>query len=883
MSKFQPVTSKVGLDALDLKGMTKEEKKAARKAAKIREKNRASIEWLSVWLRQLKKHFVDYGLILDPEEEEGPEDMPAEEEKDGTKPSGGVVRGIFSGLGGLFRKPERSESSLSNTSKASGGLFGRFRKRKDSKGSVDTTHDHDGISETGESKKSELNRTDSTKSSQAATGAGAGGTMKDEPSQRIKALRSLEAVPETITDEEIKRLDDMAFLAAENRRVAQQYLFLFKTLRQGHPKDIMHFDEDTPDIDLLESLDLGFDYQRCILSFQQAAHEISLLVILEWSYIGLIDAKMREEIQFKKDRNTTEEKEEEEQNMRKSRRVMVEKGAIIDYSTLPRIMHYPRIGVTDSKLYEFAFECYLGLGTALLRRSDFFAKAIRHIEKQFGYFQSCMDIAQRVDDDLYDLVWDWFIREREQLSSALRKKNETEGTNLSLPSMGTSPMSPNKGGKGVASPFGSFGQSPRGIGGGPKTKKLPQLIAEQEKERKAAAKAAKGAKDGPKSVGNSGPTTPGSVPRFSDAPANKSEEGKGVMLNKLGGKQSSGNLSENASATPSASASPLQSPVGSRPLSRQAPADPTASSSSSSSSSSLSPQRIKACIRYLKESRRHMLIMANKALDAASEYLRMRGWHPDSKDFYPGGRCVEIGAEHLRSRAVSCCFVHGRVLQGLGAYERAVSEFRSSKILQSSFKPGTLELVKTLLALGDFSAPRTLLNGLISRECKISDPTMEDAVAIYQSDQVIGLLFVYTSMFLYRIQEQDVCSAAQWRTFDVRPDGLLRRHKKNIDHVEGMSEFAKIRRKEELRQKRILETTQSRTVLMDNVNTIMNRYRNRLAESVTMLAEEDAEIFGTPRSNASSPRKAGSPRKADAKSGGKGSPETKKNTGPSLF
>ena len=64
----------------------------------------------------------------------------------------------------------------------------------------------------------------------------------------------------------------------------------------------------------------------------------------------------------------------------------------------------PDFGSRESELFALAFECYFGLGSALLLRVENITNCIRYLE-ELGSFTSRVDIPHRKDDDLYDIVY----------------------------------------------------------------------------------------------------------------------------------------------------------------------------------------------------------------------------------------------------------------------------------------------------------------------------------------------------------------------------------------------------------------------------------------------------------------------------------------------
>ena len=96
------------------------------------------------------------------------------------------------------------------------------------------------------------------------------------------------------------------------------------------------------------------------------------------------------------------------------------KNLLVNFDAPPSILHHPFLGAIKSDMYMAAFDCYFGLGVAILFRVDKLSAAIRNIEIRGGLVTSCLDIAQRSGEDYRDFVEDVYNDTLE----LLKKKEE---------------------------------------------------------------------------------------------------------------------------------------------------------------------------------------------------------------------------------------------------------------------------------------------------------------------------------------------------------------------------------------------------------------------------------------------------------------------------
>ena len=102
-----------------------------------------------------------------------------------------------------------------------------------------------------------------------------------------------------------------------------------------------------------------------------------------------------------------------------------DKGFLVNFDEPPSILNYPFLGSSTDGLYKIAFECYYGLGRAILFRVDCLTYSIRALEKRGNLDISKLDIAQRLDDDFQDLVAETY---EEVLEEQMKKQQAQKGS-----------------------------------------------------------------------------------------------------------------------------------------------------------------------------------------------------------------------------------------------------------------------------------------------------------------------------------------------------------------------------------------------------------------------------------------------------------------------
>lgn len=191
----------------------------------------------------------------------------------------------------------------------------------------------------------------------------------------------------------------------EKMRTSIQFAFLCSKVKV----DICEIDVDG-DNDLnttiIESLDLGLEFQKSIDLFEQAANELAIAAIADWCKLTISQANSVKDVErVKVDFTSGNSLRTMVKNVRLLSGINIEKHFLVD-GEIPRILHFPRLGSLKSELYLNGLDCYLGLGLALVKRSDSICRSIRQVERRAGFKLSSINIANRFGEDLVDLVED---------------------------------------------------------------------------------------------------------------------------------------------------------------------------------------------------------------------------------------------------------------------------------------------------------------------------------------------------------------------------------------------------------------------------------------------------------------------------------------------
>jgi hypothetical protein len=554
-----------------------------------------------------------------------------------------------------------------------------------------------------------------------------------------------------------------------------EFLTLYRTVNVDITKDII---VTIPPEHILETLDLGYEFQEGIEIFTRIIHEVNSL-----------GERRRDDEQKEFERklnpsniestnnspvtrpvtaeNIEEEKKDEPKKEetksrfgfgsllsigKKKEEVVVKpksntdkylpdgslnKGAMLKWNEFPRIYHGPYFGPRDEILYEQAFEAYLGLGTSLIKRADKFTLAIREIEIRGKIQTSFLNVAHRVNGDMEDFCIEVFQNLKNQAAAKqkmLDAKEAKRNQQATFALMGNEVEKDEEEGENIDGVDND--QSPE--------ENLP-IDAEEEYEEE--------------------------------------YEEENIQIDEK--KQIS---TENATNY----------------------------------------------VKYLLHHRQNLLIWATKVLDSCVELLRLRGWEPNVfafKDTIPGkvnNTSVDPGSQKLRTSAMRLGVLRGRSYQLLDNFVQAREEYRQCiKLMKRlSTRPIIIELIKVNLALGDLLAGKGLIVSLVEKEMKGAKDKFPKMPEIYWYDKELALMILYADVYTDHLVMNGFRDNDQIITYSVEDNGLLIRPpigSAEVLHGKILFEDNIVRSNEieEINRKNIIDKD-----LMDSRNILLTKLSN---------------------------------------------------------
>jgi Leucine-rich repeat (LRR) protein len=663
--------------------------------------------------------------------------------------------------------------------------------------------------------------------------------------------------PRDVSDEEIDRISTVGLIALERRRCQLQYALLYRKIMQSSmmmPEmlELVLYEAEpsvptsgtaskvsmkpaasvagsttqrttprlssastvgvdgVPDASVIETLNLGLEYQRPIDIFEQSIRELSVLAILDWAQVQLRTAKYKQtQKQLKQDQEQQEQNQLANKEMLEAafgekipqgtsgksgkqpaynpakkqahsnidellanvsslRGLAVDKKLIVNTYTLPRILHYPMLGMETSPLSICSLHAYIGLGMTLMMRADKIAQAIRVVERRGEVKVSALNVAQRFGEDYLDLL--------EDVSGGLTNRIKAQ-TKIAA----------------------------TGINATKETKKTARARLAQQANVNLEI-----ADDGSvSSTGNS------SI--HSHATHNTHNTHNTHGMDGHGG--------------------------GKKAKERKAPID-----DDEIINAPIPTHTARNCVNYLLKLRMHILIWASKVLDSAAETLSMCGWDNAFMASYINnskiGEAVGLEARGLRSYAVDVFYLRGRAFQGLDMLSQALSDLKTAKKLAPRHRQVTIELVKNCLASGDYVMAKNYLMGVIRTDCEsLHADKQDDVLFVFRHNKELGLLLMYCHVYIDNMHACGVNSQAQQKAYSILDNGLLQRpaeilcpelkygRRKNYDRqcerfVEGHTEFA-----------RHMEIEESRDALEKGIGKMFTKYQQIISDTRLELDE----------------------------------------------
>lgn len=516
----------------------------------------------------------------------------------------------------------------------------------------------------------------------------------------------------------LSRLAATTHLAAEQRRLRVHLVLLLRASRSTQrdaERRLPVFSPDAPpDAEVVEGLDLGARFQAAIELFSSAAREISALATLAHAHQRRQDAAAARQARRDRDRGKAglegrtavdEERDEEEaaaadvlptarsapsmpplsarSNTSHGRALLslalgeaeakegaeteaaeepdpsaLPKTAFVRLSAPPALHQSSQLSAAQPLLQALALDAYLGLGTALLRRVDCFTLAVRELERRGGILVSALGVETRLGADLEDLAADSFAEETERL----RLQEERRGQSVLGRKQGR-----------MAALMAQSG--------------LSEAAVDIDEDDEESAKAKKDA-------------------------AREEKKKAGIRQAEAERLQRRADGEKNAKAEAEAAAEEVRG--------RALPGDDAPTDEPDELQTALPWAAAMSTRAFLLEHRRLTLLWACKALDAAAELLKMRGWDPERFGTQQGGTsrgpqslsaatasaaspqraCVERGSEHLAPQAIALHLARGRALQLSARPKLALAEYRCVSAVghHKFFKEMAVEAIKVRMA-----------------------------------------------------------------------------------------------------------------------------------------------------------------------------------------
>jgi Leucine-rich repeat (LRR) protein len=527
-----------------------------------------------------------------------------------------------------------------------------------------------------------------------------------------------------ISELEIEELANAGLIALERRRCMLQYNSVFKKLgRCSNSAEDLFSDDDgssrvtltsranlVPNAEILETLDLGIEFQRPIDLFEQAIREISILAIADWAHLqfavrrtdisrrqpskqvedviqnkDLLEAAIGESIpvslpftkkeipKVKASNGGPMALDDVLENVSMLRGLVVEKQLIASCYSLPRVMHYPMLGAELSPLSMCSLHAYVGLGMALIMRADKIARAVRVVEKRGSIKISHLGVGQRYGDDYLDLL--------EDVSSTLTSRMAAQAKTASMVTA--------KGGKQAA------------------TAKLLQQTAGE--------------------IGDDGSVVSGIVAR-SPAPKPTVKERK-----------------------PPIDWDEIDDGV-----------IPAKEACSCVYYLLRLRRHMLIWANKVLDSAAETLAMCgwdNVFMNSSEQKV---------------GVAVEPEARHLLSYAIDLFFLRGRTYQGLEMFGEAYTDLKFAKKLAPRHRQITLQIVKNCLARSEYIIAKNYLMGVIRQECHVLHSSKhEDTLSVFRCDQELGTMLMFCHVHLDALQAAGVQSDSQTKSFACLNNGLL--------------------------------------------------------------------------------------------------------------
>jgi hypothetical protein len=206
---------------------------------------------------------------------------------------------------------------------------------------------------------------------------------------------------------------------------------------------------------------------------------------------------------------------------------------------------------------------------------------------------------------------------------------------------------------------------------------------------------------------------------------------------------------------------------------------------------------------------------------------------------------VEDWSQDLRQCATRLAFLRGRIFQSLSMFFRAQHEFRGALKLSKGFPGALMELVKTLLAQGEFTEARDMLIDMIHKELPSFREFPEpDPIDVMKANRHLGMMLVLAESTTKNMRlNHSVGNANQRKIYDVQVNGLLlrreTRHEVEIVHGKPLRYYEK-KKEDERREKvraEIAEADKAVDALRIKARNMARRCQDLVEDTKDALAE----------------------------------------------
>ena len=185
----------------------------------------------------------------------------------------------------------------------------------------------------------------------------------------------------------------------------------------------------------------------------------------------------------------------------------------------------------------------------------------------------------------------------------------------------------------------------------------------------------------------------------------------------------------------------------------------------------IDPSQAREGVAALMRLRRQLLLWTICVTSAAEDMTRSLGWDPMSPSFGRTGDCVPDHARVMKPSVAKLIYTSGRAWQGLGQHDAAMLAFQRMMILYPLWGAPLLDMAKSELCIGRFSAALKYLLEYCGKEFgdRLPDPPLvTDVLTI---DKEIGLLLLLIEGSLRELAKVSAAFGHDELAFEMKPAG----------------------------------------------------------------------------------------------------------------